>query len=144
MVPPTVTSAPPVSKVTAFVMAMSKSISWGLALLLSRLPSSSMAFPASVKLMAEALKVSPPKAVPAAKLLLGVGRFGPSKMSELPATGAPGLQFPPVVQLSSAPLPFHVGVAALAESAPPNNRVATARPQYFLVRLCFITLFGLG
>src|ERR1035437_7791351 len=65
-------------------------------------------------------------------------------MSELTESGAAGLQFAPVIQLSSAPLPFHFGVAALADSAPPSNRVATARPQYFLVRLCFITLFGLG
>ena len=54
----------------------------------------------------------PPISVPAARSLTGESRVMPPKVSTSPATGAVPPQFAGVDQLSFAPAPLHVSVAA--------------------------------
>src|SRR5437868_11570895 len=74
-----------------------------------------MELPTTTNAPAVGEKEMPVKAVPAAKLLLGVRRTAPSKINASVAAGAvPPIQLAPLSQLSSAPPPFQVWVAAEA------------------------------
>src|SRR5262249_59309805 len=99
--------------------------------------------PLSVNVVAAvALKVMPPKAVPAAKLLLGVGRVVPSNTRMSPGVGTvPEAQFSGVLKLLSAPPPSHVsiaaGVAAAHNMHPRNGKAKNPRTTNRVVRSMF-------